>query len=141
MVGRNFPCPCGSGLKFKVLEGKLEAYLPKGIGVADSTAAEKLKFEVEIRRVVPAPTLEQLEAGVPWQWAGDQLRVAAGGSEVASLEELYERLRCQRERLPDLQVTLRPRSSPCPVVHADVVHVLDACMKARVADLVFAAER
>ena len=128
-------------IKFKTLEGKLEAYLPKDVGVALRKADRPESVEITLR-VLNAGAKLDLE-GKPWSPdAGNRFRFGAdrvleyrvGPRKTTRLAELAERLAELRQEDDQRSATIDARPG---VVYADVVEVLDRVMAARFEDVTF----
>ena len=142
-------------LKFKVLEGKLAAYLPKDVGVNQSEAEIKEKIEIVVR-VVPGKEGVKVYAtdpnkGQPWRpsQGGDKDRrftMAPGSREVeyAIGARKYKDVLDVRSRLKELfkQDPERPSTIDARpgTYYADVVPVLDATIEAGYTDITFIGE-
>ncbi|MEW6073406.1 MAG: biopolymer transporter ExbD [Planctomycetota bacterium] len=139
-------------IKFKVLEGKLAAYLPKDVGINTSPVDPKEKVEVKIEVVeagvklspfAPAP----YTAGDPYdpanherfifQFGTRKLRYSIGPQKYTELEKV-------QERLADLfaQDRERPATIDCRpgTVYGDMVPVLDAAYEVGYRDITFVGE-
>ena len=142
-------------LKFKTLEGKLSAYLPKDVGV-NSTEAEPIekvevlvRVRVEGRKVTPDGLPYVDETGKSrFVWNRDPalgevrvLEYSVMNKKTNDLNELAQTLkRIFREReklMPDgkkVPATIDPRFG---TVYGDVVPVLDAAIDAGLTDITF----
>ena len=142
-------------IKFKTLEGKLSAYLPKDVGVSTAPAEPKEKIEVEVK-VIQEGTKHHVSDDPNGRWRqGDawtgtgrfffQNRIVEFGINVfrtRDVEKVYRRLREQREQdVANIQneedyrdVTINPLKG---TVYADVVTVLDACILAGFENITF----
>lgn len=142
-------------LKFKILEGKLSAYLPKDVGV-NSTEAEPIeKVEVLIRvrvtglKLTPDGLLYDDETGnsrFVWNRDPDRgearvLEYSVMNKKTNDLEELgdtLKRIHKERERLmPDGKKVPATIDSRSGTVYGDVVPVLDAAIEAGLTDITF----
>ena len=139
-------------LRFKTLEGKLSAYLPKDVGSAPRASEPLEKVEVVIRvlepgaRLVPGSSLPR-EDGDPGRFVfGNDRRVEYGVATFATTDAaaLAERLRSIRGQ----RLAARPLA-PVPVsidaragtIASDVTRALDAVLEAGFTDVTFVAAR
>jgi len=116
-------------IKFKVLEGKLQTYLPKDRGVAPDVSRMLSPLEL---------TIDRSESGA--------LLLALGGARVgglaalgAALEDLRQRLPAPADQGPD-SLRLKIDASD-DALYEDVVAVVDRVLHARIPDVVFTGER
>jgi len=142
-------------IKFKTLEGKLSAYLPKDVGVNTSPAEPKEKIEVEIRVItegtkhhVSNDPFGRWSKGADWTGEGRysyEGRVVEYGINVFRTrdpEKVRRRLKEQRDQdvanIPLEEnyrdVTINPLRG---TVYRDVVTVLDACLLAGFVNITF----
>ena len=134
-------------LKFKVLEGKLGAYLPKDVGV-NTTQAEPVE-KVDIRLdVINAgnkmrPTRDGLvpytaeDAAANRRFVYDATRViqyTVGPKRTRKIDEVVKSLKAYRKADPEKKATIDPRTG---VTNKDVVIVLDAAIDAGYEDITF----
>jgi len=110
-------------LKFKVLEGKLQTYLPKDVGV-NASPIDDLLDKVEIH----------IDALGDDEYA---FRVRLSGRVMPDLETFYSTLaNMQKAAAPDdLKCTLYPGRG---VEYEHVVRVVDEILRAEVTDVTFA---
>lgn len=129
-------------LKFKTLEGKLAAYLPKDVGVNTSDAEEIEKVEIRIK-VVKAGTLYDATGRVPYDpaihgrfsfGADRSLTYAVGPRKMTSIADLETRLTQLHKAADDRPATIDSRPG---TVYADVVAVLDAALNAGFTQITF----
>lgn len=145
-------------IKFKTLEGKLSAFLPKDVGVNPELIAPIEKFEVVIKVVNEGTKLDpnsaaQFDSRDPNQVAhwngiaqtrfvfGDdrQLQYKLGPHVFHDLHEFEERLTALFSIANPLSdtppaLTIDPRSG---TVYEDVVSVLDCALNAEFTDVTF----
>jgi len=133
-------------LKFKVLEGKLAAYLPKDVGVNEQDAEPKEKIEIVIQEVEEG---RKVNAGPPNQgepWDGSDRRYEVVDRELVYriLSRSYDNTDDVRERLKELYEQDPERPSTIDArpgtYYADVVPVLDATLEAGYRDITFVGE-
>ena len=134
-------------LKFKILEGKLAAYLPKDVGVNSSPAEPKEKVEIIIHVVAAGNKVNATGNDEGQPWAGDyerrfkitgrQLRYQVGPRKTDDLATVTRWMREFFQKDPEAPVTLdcRPGS-----VYGDMVPVLDATVDAGFTDITFVGE-
>lgn len=141
-------------LKFKVLEGKLGAYLPKDVGVNTSQAepVEKVDIRLDVinpgnkmrwerlpggdRKAVPY-TAEDAAQDPPRRFFYDSSRVVeyrVGPMRTRDLQDVTDRLIQIRKAEPDKKATIDPRKG---TTNADVTAALDAAMYAGYEDITF----
>jgi biopolymer transport protein ExbD len=108
-------------IKFKTLEGKLETQLPKDVGV-NATPVDQLldKVEIHINRD-PSAT--------------DGFFVALNGRKMPNMTTLRAQLEQLKKVNPEIKATLYPNKG---INYAQVVKVVDECIKAKMLDLTFA---
>lgn len=136
-------------LKFKVLEGKLGAYLPKDVGVNPQDAEPKEKVDVRIDVVNagnkmrydndtrgPVP-YTQADADADLRFFYDESRVVrytVGPKRFTDLAEVTKALQKIIKAEPDKEATIDPRQG---VTNKDVVDALDAVMYAGYTNVTF----
>ena len=137
-------------LKFKTLEGKLAAYLPKDVGVnlMDAEPIEKVEILVRVRKegtkLKPVSRTETVVYGPQhtgrYLWDDDRvLEYQIGPYKTRDLEKLRERLSIiYRERMAaneeKVPATIDARPGTC---NKDVVDVLDQAIDAGFTDITF----
>jgi biopolymer transport protein ExbD len=131
-------------IKFKTLEGKLSAYLPKDVGVNSSDAEPLEKVDILIKMVRDGSKLNPLD-DLPWKGQGPfrygpdrVVRYKVGSKEITDLGELGERLTKLYEATPERAATI---DSYPGVVYADLVAVLDQALIAGFRDITFKCAR
>ncbi|MEX1025630.1 MAG: biopolymer transporter ExbD [Planctomycetota bacterium] len=127
-------------LKFKVLEGKLSAYLPKDVGVNSTEAEPREKVEIMIRVVTegekrdPVDPSKAYSGDGPFEYVGRVLRYSIGPQATQDIEVLTERLdrifKLDKER----PATVDPRQN---TTYGDVVPVIDAAIAVGFRDITF----
>ena len=134
-------------IKFKVLEGKLSAYLPKDVGVNQSDAEPKEKLEISIRVKKEGNRLFASGADRGQTWNGDRDR----RFEFSGRELVYSIGPRKTEKVSDIAKWLkdfyrkdpeRPSTIDCRpgTVYGDMVPVLDAAVDAGFTDITFIGE-
>ncbi|MEO1698553.1 MAG: biopolymer transporter ExbD [Planctomycetota bacterium] len=129
-------------LKFKVLEGKLGAYLPKDVGAQSTPQEEIEKFKIQLRvlnegtkmrfskeaeKLVPVSEA-QLEDGFRFEYGDDRrIEYTMGSYATTDLEEVRKRLsQVQKAAIAagedSARVEIDPRER---TINRDVVRVLD----------------
>jgi biopolymer transport protein ExbD len=127
-------------IKFKTLEGKLAAYLPKDIGVNTMQAEKKEKVEIVIKVAEAGVKVDPRDPSVPWSgkgryaWSGRQMRYSIGPFTTMDIDKLRERLTKLYQQDPERDSTIDPRQG---VVYGDVVGVLDAAIEANYRSITF----
>ena len=138
-------------IKFKVLEGKLAAYLPKDVGV-NATQAEPLEKVEILMRVQVEGTKLAPDGNKPWSgkaqtrfiyqgpntpYRGGQDRViqySVGPRKSTKLSDIQARLKDLHLKDPERPSTIDARTG---IAYADVVEVLDAAIDAGFAEITF----
>ena len=138
-------------IKFKLLEGKLAAYLPKDVGVNSSPAEPKEKVEIVIHvdeagnRVFAAGD----DKGQPWasdpsldnqrryELIGRRVHYTLGPRKTTDLKELTKWLKdfFRKDEEAPCTIDCRPGS-----VYGDMVPVLDAAIDAGFENITFVGE-
>ena len=140
-------------IKFKTLEGKLAAYLPKDVGVNTSQAEPIEKVEILIKVLQPGTRLDPKSAHqkksrdprLVAPWNGDPgsrfvygtdrvLEYRIGPRKTQSLDELRERLIKAHKADDERPATIDPRKG---TVYEDVVAVLDQALIAKFEEITF----
>jgi biopolymer transport protein ExbD len=128
-------------LKFKTLEGKLNAFLPKDVGVNTAVAEELEKVEI-VLRVGNAGNKLNADGQGPWNGKGryvfDSTRVvnySVGPMTTTDLDKVHQRLKDLNSKDPEMPATLDARSG---IIYADVVRLLDVALDANFAKITFA---
>ncbi|MFG0315630.1 MAG: ExbD/TolR family protein [Planctomycetota bacterium JB042] len=137
-------------IKFKVLEGKLQTYLPKDVGV-NTTPQQKMleKVDVRIYRTLTREKLdlEQIENYRKWYdaggWSEDQVEIRFQGQKVSGLKELKKKFEDLRERIPPpedpeeddtLKMNLEAMKG---CIYEDIVKVVDVALAAKFTSITF----
>jgi biopolymer transport protein ExbD len=131
-------------LKFKTLEGKLAAYLPKDVGVNQSQAEPIEKVEILMKVRSEGNKLEPRkkgEADKPYDGEGrfiyDSTRVieySVGPKKTTNLKDIAQRLKELHLKDPERPATIDARPG---IVYGDVVPVLDVALGADFTDITF----
>jgi len=133
-------------LKFKTLEGKLSAFLPKDVGVIEEPVELKEKIEIRLdvthpgNKVRPGPTSAPYSADDETRRARfvyDESRVITyriGSKKTTDLEEVRSMLRAFYAQDPTRPTTIDPRQG---VITSDVVGLLDVALEVGFTDLRF----
>jgi len=137
-------------LKFKTLEGKLAAYLPKDVGVNQMDAEPIEKVEILMRVVREGTKLKKTDAGGSrpytsndtgrFDWGDDrEMEYNVGPYRTNDLDDLgtkltkvyRDRMSSNEEKVP-ATIDARPKT-----VYSDVVKVLDQAIDAGFTDITF----
>jgi len=134
-------------LKFKTLEGKLAAYLPKDVGVNTSDAEPIEKVEITLRVIKEgnkiAPRRNENDPIKPWseipgsRYEYDETRVveySIGPQKTKDPVKLQERLVKLHKADKERPATIDARKG---IVYEDVITVLDAAINAEFGDVTF----
>lgn len=137
-------------IKFKMLEGKLQTYLPKDVGVNPThTEAVLDKVDIRITRRVTKQELALDEAAGFRAWAAaggtsmDQLGIELQGAPVRDLHALAAQLAEIRKRIPAPtdpreEDSIKMNLEPMPgVLYEDVVRVVDIALGSKFTNLTF----
>lgn len=134
-------------LKFKTLEGKLQAYLPKDVGVNSSDDPPIEKVEITLRVIKEGTKLEPKRADtdpdIPWDgkpgtryiYGSDrQVEYAIGPRKMRDIEEVQRVLKQLHDADDTRPATIDSRKG---TVYEDVVKVLDAAVLADFEEVTF----
>jgi biopolymer transport protein ExbD len=130
-------------IKYKVLEGRLDAFLPKDVGVNSSQAEPIEKAEITIRVVSAGEKRDPLDTSKPWsgvkrfEYVGRTLNYQIGPRKTADLGELRRILVQLKRDDPERKSTIDCRPG---TVYADMIPVLDAAVDAGFTDITFVGE-
>lgn len=131
-------------LKFKTLEGKLAAYLPKDVGVNTTQAEPIEKVDITLKVRSSGNKLNPLDLSPmtgPGRFVYDQSRVieySVGPFKTTSLDELLTRLKMLRKQDEERPATIDALPG---TVYGDVVPVLDAALEAHFEEITFVGAR
>jgi len=136
-------------IQFRTLEGRLSAYLPKGVG-PESSAAESLeRVTLAIHVRAPGTKLEP-RGDRPWRGQGPfrfgpdrSVVYRVGPREVQGMEALTERLRQLHARLPERGLTIDagPSANGPSAIYSDLIEALDCALAAGFEDIRFSGTR
>lgn len=138
-------------IKFKTLEGKLAAYLPKDVGVSASEAEPKEKIDIVIKMEKPgykvqANPYEKQNIEVKWNEGDGEfylvghevsykiIREVFDGDE-AGLAKIRRNLADHHRADEERAVTLKPMQG---IVYADIIPILDIVIDIGYTDVTFA---
>ncbi|MFT7486218.1 MAG: biopolymer transport protein ExbD [Candidatus Paceibacteria bacterium] len=135
-------------LKFKTLEGKLAAYLPKDVGVNSSDDEPIEKVEVTVRVLAegtkikprksksdPAIAWDGSQPGSRFEYDDDRvIQYSIGPRKTQKIDEVREILERIHKADEERPATIDARKG---VVYEDVVYVLDAAMDADFKEVTF----
>lgn len=130
-------------IKFKTLEGKLSAYLPKDVGVNTSPAEPKEKVEIRIQVVKTGEKRDPKDQSQAWsgegrfEYVGRELAYFIGPRRQATLEDLREQLDRLYKADPERPATIAPYPG---TVYGDIVPVLDKAIESNYTDITFIGE-
>ena len=132
-------------IKFKELEGKLSAYLPKDVGVNTAPAEPKEKVEIKLKVEREGSKRDPYDKNRPWsgqgpfQYGDDRVVVySIGPRATKDLGELSRRLKEVYEMDKERPATIDAYPG---TVYEDVVHVLDVAILAGYTDITFVGDR
>lgn len=131
-------------LKFKTLEGKLAAYLPKDVGVNQTQAEPIEKVDITLRVRSTGNKLDPFsfepKTG-PGRFVFDGSRVieySVGPFKTTKVGELLSRLKALRKQDEERPATIDAMPG---TVYGDVVPVLDAALEAGFEEITFVGAR
>jgi len=130
-------------IKYKVLEGRLDAFLPKDVGVNQSSAEPIEKVEILIKVVEVGERRNPKDLNVPWsgegrfEYVGRKLSYQIGPRKTADLDEVKKILTDLHRQDPERKSTLDCRTG---TVYQDMIPVLDCAMEAGFTDITFVGE-
>lgn len=132
-------------IEFKMLEGKLSAYLPKDVGVNTTQAEPKEKVEIVLRVAAEGTKLDPLKNNTPWSGEGPfrygddrKIDISIGPKTTRDLEEVKRRLKDLRVQDPERPATIDAYPG---TVYEDVIKVLDVVLLANYSDVTFIGAR
>jgi biopolymer transport protein ExbD len=110
-------------IKFKILEGKIPAYLPKDVGVNTTPVDKQLeKIEISINRIAQVNTKDR-----NWIWNENQIEIRIGPRKVSGLQEFHDIIRRVHQTNPEAKATLYPDPG---TLYIDAVKVVNECLRA-----------
>ncbi len=131
-------------IKFKLLEGKLSAFLPTDVGVNISTAPPKEKTDIILQVVKEGSKLDPMKDVAwsgegPFRYGPDRVvQYHVGPRKITDFDDLKRRLKETYTQDPERPVTI---DSVGDIVYADTVKVLDAALEANFRDITFKGAR
>lgn len=130
-------------IKFKTLEGKLSAFLPKDVGVNTTKAEPKPKIEIKLKLINAGTKLDDKGQG-PYDptkksrftYGPDRkVQYQVDSKTYDNLAQVEKRmLELKASALPETSVAIDPRKD---TVYADVVAVLDIVLAAKFENVSF----
>ncbi len=129
-------------IKFKTLEGKLSAYLPKDVGSRPSEAKPKETIKVKLVVVNPGTKLDPTgmrefdpASDRRFTYSGDrQITMHVQSRAYSTVDEVRERLIELKQLTPEDPVEIDPRQG---VAYSEVARVLDAVLQAKFEEVSF----
>jgi biopolymer transport protein ExbD len=131
-------------LKFKVLEGKLSAFLPKDVGVNTTPAEPKEKIEIRLDVKNPGNKIKpdggaytNEDAAARLRYVFDNSRVitySVGAKKTTDIEEVRRTLESFYKQDKERPATIDPRKD---VITSDVVALLDVALDIGFSDITF----
>ncbi len=127
-------------LKFKTLEGRLAAYLPKDVGLGTQQSVPPDDIEVQLTVITPGTRLEP-RGGAPWSelpgtrytFAADrEITYHVGPRRYSKLSQVAERLSELHQAAPQRKAVLAPGAG---IVHDEVVKVLDRVLNSGISEV------
>ena len=118
-------------IKFKILEGKIPAYLPKDVGVNTTPIDKQLeKIEIHIIRKTPVDVEDR-----KWEWTQDQIEIRVQGQKMTGLKQFHDTIKRVHESSEEAKATLYPYAK---TLYIDSVKVVNECLRAGLMDITFA---
>jgi biopolymer transport protein ExbD len=134
-------------IKFKILEGKLSAYLPKDVGVNSSEAEpkEKVEITIHVKKQGSKVYASEPDEGTPWggeidrrfEFVGRDLEYQIGPRKTKDLKQITTWMTEFFKKDPESPVTIDCRPG---TVYGDMVPVLDAAVEANFTSITFVGE-
>ena len=130
-------------IKYKTLEGRLDAYLPKDVGVNSGAAIQIEKVEVMIKVLEAGERRDPKNMNLPWsgkgtfEYAGRKLTYQVGQRKTTDILEVRKMLTQLHREDPTRKATIDCRQG---TVYADMIPVLDAAVDADFTDITFVGE-
>ncbi|MFH0945622.1 MAG: biopolymer transporter ExbD [Planctomycetota bacterium] len=136
-------------IKFKILEGKLQTYLPKDVGVNSTPQMKMLeKIDIRIDRIEnrSKKNLENIDVYRQWikdgAWQESQVEIRLQGVKVKDLHDLFLKLKEYRKNIPapvgdeedELKMNLEAMKG---VIYEDVIKVVDVAILANFSSITF----
>ena len=132
-------------IKFKLLEGKLSAYLPKDVGVNPTQAVPKEKIEIKLKVEREGTKLMPDDSGKPWGGEGAYkygpdrvIKYSVGPKASNDLKDIIARVKDLHKVDPDQSVTIDPLPG---TVYGDVVAVVDDVLGVGFSDISFVGDK
>ena len=123
-------------IKFKILEGKIPAYLPKDVGVNATPIDKQLeKIDIDVKRI---DTSIDTKEDKKWVWTENQIEIRVQGRKMKGLDEFYKIIKKAHENNPDAKATLYPNDA---ALYIDCVKVVNECLRARFLQITFGGTR
>jgi len=130
-------------IKYKTLEGRLDAYLPKDVGVNTSPAVQIEKVEITIKVAEVGERRDPRDPSQPWigkgtyEYIGRKLNYQIGPRKTGDVEEVRKILAQLHREDPERKSTIDCRPG---TIYADMIPVLDAAVDAGFLDITFVGE-
>ncbi len=130
-------------IKYKTLEGRLDAYLPKDVGVNTAPADPIVKVEIMIKVTEPGEKRDVRNPGLPWsgqgryEFVGRKLAYQIGPRKTADLNEVGKILEDLHRQDPERKSSIDCRQG---TIYSDMIPVLDAAVNAGFTDITFIGE-
>jgi biopolymer transport protein ExbD len=130
-------------IKYKTLEGRLDAYLPKDVGVNQSAAEPIEKIEITLKVQTEGERRDPKNSSLPWsgkgrfEYVGRQITYQIGPRKTADVDEVRKILGQLHREDPERKSTIDCRPG---TVYADMIPVLDAAVDAGFTDITFVGE-
>jgi len=134
-------------IRFKVLEGKLAAYLPKDVGVNAAPAGPIEKVEIAIFVEEPGQKVyaEEPGKGAPWRgepdrrfdFVGRKVYYQIGPKKMREMKDVGRMLKDLHDKTPDRPSTIDCRAG---TVYADMIPVVDLAIDAGFTEITFVGE-
>jgi len=135
-------------LRFKTLEGKLAAYLPKDVGVNSSPATEEIeKVEITLTVISPGVKVDPQDASKPYsgrgrfEYSGRRIKYQIGPQSTEDVAVMKDRLRklFQAAKASGVKrpatIDARPGTT-----YGDIIPALDSAVEVGFEDITFVGE-
>ena len=130
-------------IKYKTLEGRLDAYLPKDVGVNTAPATLIEKVEITIKVVEVGERRDPKNVNQPWigkgtfEYVGRKVSYQIGPRKTVDIAEVRKIVAQLHRENPERKSTIDCRPG---TIYADMIPVLDAAVDAGFTDITFVGE-
>ncbi len=127
-------------IKFKTLEGRLSAYLPRDVGVNQSDAEPIEKVDISVSVLEEGTRYSPKDPTQPWSGEGRfiirgrKIQYKIGPSVFTEAEEMTKKLKKSHEDDDERPATIDAKPG---TMYADIIVALDAAIEAGFTDITF----